>query len=150
MFAHIFARLNGDLGLANKLRMWVDGLSGEIKLPDAQQARFTNPESGYTYIGRKYGPQTVDGKTVDKGIASRMIARANLLLLLSYETSGTDAFGSPILVTDANGQPVIKTNAADSDIKALRDWVGTMDATVQIGNLVGYGPFYGLGSVDWE
>ena len=150
VFAHIFARLNGDLGLANKLRMWVDGLSGEIKLPDAQQARFTNPESGYTYIGRKYGPQTVDGKTVDKGIASRMIARANLLLLLSYETSGTDAFGSPILVTDANGQPVIKTNAADSDIKALRDWVGTMDATVQIGNLVGYGPFYGLGSVDWE
>ncbi|MCC6904001.1 MAG: hypothetical protein IT377_33850, partial [Polyangiaceae bacterium] len=150
VFAHIYARLNGDLGLANKMRMWIDGLSGEIKLPDAQQARFTNPESGYTYIGRKFGPQTVDGKTIDKGIASRMIARANLLLALVYETSGTDAFGSPIVVVDGNGQPTMKANAADSDIKELRDWVGTLDATVQIGTLVGYGPFYGLGSVDWE
>lgn len=150
VYAHIFARLNGDLTLSNKMRIWVDGLAGELKIPDAQQIRFTNPESGYTYVGRKYGPQTIDGKTVDKGIASRMIARANALLLATYETSGTDAWGAPIVTLDANGQPVMKAGVSEAALKELRDWVGTLDASVQIANMVGYGPFYGMGSVDWQ
>lgn len=150
VFAHIFARLNGDLALANKMRVWVDGLSGEIKIPDAQQARFTNPESGYTYVAKKYGPQTIDGKVVDKGIGSRMVARGNALLKAVFETNGEDAYGSPVIVYDANNEPKRLSTASDATLNEFRAWVGTMDATVQIGTLVGYGPFYGLGSVDWE
>ena len=150
VFAHIFARLNGDLTLSNKMRIWVDGLQGEIKIPDAQQARFTNPESGYTYIAKKYGPQTVDGKTVDKGIASRMVGRGNALIKEVFETNGVDAYGSPVVVYDANNEPKLKAGYSEAMLIELRAWVGTLDASVQIANMVGYGPFYGMGSVDWE
>lgn len=150
VYTHIFARLNGDLALANKLRIWVDGLTGEIKIPDNQQARFTNPESGYTYIAKKYGTEVIDGKTVEKGIASRMIGRGNWLVKEVFETNGVDAYGSPVIVYNSNNEPVMKAGASDAAINEFRAWVGTLDAAVQIGTLVGYGPFYGLGSVDWE
>lgn len=150
VFAHIFARLNGDLQLSNKMRVWVDGMTGELKIPDAVQARFTNPESGYTYVAKKYGPQTIDGKTVDKGIGSRMISRGNALLKEVYETSGVDAYGSPIVTYNSNNEPVLKQGYSEAALNELRAWVGTLDAAVQIGNLVGYGPFYGIGSIDWE
>lgn len=150
VFAHIYARLNGDLQLSNKMRIWVEGLTGEIKIADAQQARFTNPESGYTYISKKYGPQTIDGKTVDKGIGSRMIARGNALIKEVYEVNGVDAYGSPIVVYDANNEPKLKANVSESAINELRAWVGTLDASVQIATMVGYGPFYGWYGLDWE
>ncbi len=32
--------------------------------------------------------------------------------------------------------------------KTYRDYVGLLDASVQLGNMVGYGPFNGWGSID--
>jgi len=148
--AHIFARLNGDLGLSNKMRIWVDGLTGEINIPDASQIRFTNPESGYTYVAKKYGPETINGKTVDRGIASRMVERAQLLAVANFETNGVDAYGSPIVVLDANGDPKRLATASDTSVSEFRLWIGYLDAAVQIQTMVGYGPFYGWYGIDYE
>jgi hypothetical protein len=151
VWAHVFARLNTDLGLANKMRVWIDGMVGEINVPEAQQVRFYDPDTGYTYIARKYGPQTIDGKIVDKGIASRMIAHANALLVASYQVERDsanqpvlDQFGTPKLVLDGDGNPIpTKTIGATND---LRGYVGLLDSAIQVQNMVGYGPFDDLPS----
>jgi hypothetical protein len=155
VFSHIFARLNTDLTLANKLRVWVSGLSGELDIPEAQQIRFTNPESGITYIARRYGDDVIDGKTVDKGIGSRMLAQANALLAGTATRQGPfqverdeegnvvlDEFGQPALALAEDGSPV--PNLASPLLTEYRRYVGLLDATVQIARAVGYGPFNGL------
>jgi hypothetical protein len=148
LFAALFSRLNSDMTLVNKMRVWIDGQVGSIDVPTASQIRFSDPASGYTYIARKYGPDTIDGKTVDKGIASRMVAHANAMLAAAYavQTDATtgkpvlDAFGSPALVPDKNGQPTI-TN--DANAAQLKSYVGLIDAVKEIGYLLGYGPLGG-------
>ena len=161
VYSHIFARLNTDLTLANKLRIWVDGLAGELNIPEDQQIRFYNPESGITYIARRFGDDEIDGKVVDQGIGSRMLAHANALLAGSRGRAGAyaavldesnepvvDEFGVPELELDANGQPVLNENVAT--IAEYRKYVGLLDAAVQIARVVGYGPFNGLPSGDDE
>jgi hypothetical protein len=144
MFAHVYSRMNTDLGLSNKLRLWIDGQLGEVEVPEEQQARFYNPVTGYTYVARRYGVETIDGKDVDKGIASRMVQHANDLVVAAYEVETdedgelvTDAFGAPILVTDAVGQPIVRSAQR---VGELNNYVGLMDAARQIAAIIGYGP----------
>ncbi len=150
VYAHLYGRMNGDLDLSNKMRIWLDGsISSEIELPEAEQVRFTFPDSGITYIARRYGDQTVLGSVVDRGIGSRMLATANRLLTEVYEVAVdddgnaiADEMGRPELVRDDNGSPVLRvgTDIEKKRVK-LRQYVGQLDATVQIGDYVGYGPF---------
>nr|PZN22478.1 MAG: hypothetical protein DIU78_15635 [Pseudomonadota bacterium] len=152
-FAHVFARLNTDLTLANKLRIWVAGSDGEMTIPEDQKALFYNPESGLTYVARRYGPDVIDGKTVDAGIGSRMLARANALLAGTADRPGAfevqrdedgaplyDERGLPVLALDENGRPVVADSAM---LGQFRKFVGLVDAAVQIARTVGYGPFNG-------
>jgi hypothetical protein len=61
--------------------------------------------------GTQDGPPTIDGKVVDKGIASRMIAHANAFggkLRGGARFGGSlllDQYGCPKLVLDADGNP---------------------------------------------
>ncbi len=144
VFTELFSRLNTDMNLINKMRLWLDGSVEQVTVPDADQIRFTDPASGYTYIARLYGPQTIDGKTVDKGIASRMLKRANLMLEQAYvvqsDSSGKpvlDKYGQPTLQLDSSGQPQVVSSAA---VQTLTNYVGLLDATRQIDHLLGYGP----------
>jgi hypothetical protein len=144
IFAHVYSRTNGDISLSNKLRLWIDGQANEVNVPEAQQSRFYHPDSGYTYIARRYGSDAVDGKTFDAGIASRMLAHANALLTAAYEVEKdvdgnvvTDSFGTPVLVLDAEGQPIVTSSER---LGQLTQYVGLMDAARQIAALVGYGP----------
>ncbi|MEM1029588.1 MAG: zinc-dependent metalloprotease [Myxococcota bacterium] len=143
IFSHVYSRMGGDLTLANKLRVWIDGQLGEVDVPEAQQVRFYDPTSGYTYVARRYGDDVIDGRTVDRGIASRMVAHANELAAAAYaveEVDGElvfDAFGRPVLSLDDAGHPLV----VDADREAeLRRYVGLMDAARQIAAVVGYGP----------
>ncbi|MDX2052721.1 MAG: hypothetical protein SFV15_10045 [Polyangiaceae bacterium] len=146
IYTHLFSRLDTDLTLANKMRIWIDGYLGEFNIPADQQIRFTNPESGLTYIARKYGPDEIDGKVVDKGVASRMLDRANQLLLLTYQVKRDgqgapilDQFGQPEVLRGTSGEPLEVTSG--SLLADYRLYVGVLDASVQISNLVGFGPF---------
>jgi len=149
MFGAVFSRLATDMGLVNKMRIWLAGHGDTIQVPDSQQARFTDPASGYTYVARKYGVETIDGKVVDKGIAARMLRHANDLLVASYEVEldankdpVLDAYGAPVLVLDADGFPVLKSTDT-TKIGELNAYIGLLDATRQIGHTLGYGPLSG-------
>jgi hypothetical protein len=150
VFSHLYGRLNGDLELSNKLRIWVQGnISAELDIPEAEQQRFTNPESGVTYVARRFGRETVLGASVDKGIGSRMLETANELLLAVYEVEVDeegntiyDEFGRAELARNEAGSPIRRDDElADAAHTKLSRYIGQLDATVQISNLVGYGPF---------
>lgn len=150
VYSHLYGRLNSDLELSNKMRMWVDGsISGELDLPESEQARFTYPESGITYIARRFGPDVLFGREVDKGISSRMIDNANRLLGEVYELDVDedgnvvrDEFNRPLLQRDDAGSPLRKQGSvAERARTQLRRYVGQLDATVQISDYIGYGPF---------
>lgn len=149
MFAGLFSRLNTDMTLMNKLRLWVDGAVDAITIDNAYAAKFTDPASGYTYVARKYGTEVLDGKTVDKGIASRMVAHANALAAVAYKTkkdSGgatqLDSFGRPLLELDSAGQAIIEDYDRASE---LTRYVGLLDSVREIGYRLGYGPLGGGG-----
>jgi hypothetical protein len=149
MFIETFARLNTDMNLVDKMRLWIDGQVGQINVPDDQQLRFYDPATGYTYIARKYGTETIDGKDVEKGIASRMLQHANALIPFSYQVEknddGTlvlDSYGCPILVLDSQEQP-IPLDPDTSKLGELTKYIGLIDATRQIGEQLGYGPIGG-------
>lgn len=149
LFANLYSRYGTDMALTNKLRIWALGTTEQVDVPEAQQTRFYDPASGYTYVARRYGVEVVDGKPVDKGIASRMLAHANALTAAAYEvaTDGAgqpvvDAYGAPTVTVDANGEPIVKDA---TKLGRLTKYVGLLDAARQIGKQLGYGPLGGGG-----
>jgi hypothetical protein len=129
------------------MRVWLLGHDSAVEIPEAQQARFYDPASGFTYIARRYGKELVDGKEVEQGIASRMLAHANDLIAESYviEPGVVDEFGSPSLVLDVDG---LAQELPDGRIGELGRYVGLLDAARQIGHKLGYGPLSGGGDAD--
>jgi hypothetical protein len=127
----IFSRMNSDMTLVNKMRLWLEGAVDEIAIDPTLAVKFTDPDSGYTYVARKYGTDTVAGKTVDKGIASRMIQHANAMLGAAYKVkagSVPDSFGRPVLDTTGGAPEIADVTAAG----ALRKYIGLLDAVRQI------------------
>lgn len=146
LYTALFSMLSGDQNLVNKMRVWIDGQVGQITIPDAEKILFTDPQTGYTFVARKYGPETLDGKTVDKGIASRMLAHANAMLGAAYQVQRDgnsqpilDSYGRPSLILDVNGQPQPGGPVSVGD---LGRYVQIIDATKQIEWELGYGPGY--------
>lgn len=149
VLAELYARESTDLSLANKLLVYIDGTNnGVIYIPDASQIRFTDPRSNFTYIAQRFGPDTIDDKTIDSGIASRMLIHANDLLARTYtvelDANGDpilDQYGQPKIVLDTNGQPTV---ASPANTTIFSDYVGVVDAAVEVSRMVGHGPGLGL------
>jgi hypothetical protein len=148
-YGAIFARLSSDMTLLNKMRLSVDG-DNTPRLPGTREVRFLDPVSGYAYVASKFGDDVLGGVTVDRGIASRMVARANQLLAQAYVVKVDASTGKP--VEDDKGQlmPVLGANgeltptSADAALK-LRRYVGLLDATRQISRALD-GPLAGVGN----
>ncbi len=140
VFAHIFARSSSDAALSDKLQIWLAGLSDEPGVPDAEQVRFYNPESKFTYVAKKFGPDTAMGKTVDKGIGSRMLRTANLLLARAYQVEGgsenpvLDQYGQVTVERDDNGQPILLSAVYAQE---FRSYVDLLNAAVELRKAIG-------------
>ncbi|MGZ5971682.1 MAG: hypothetical protein ACXWP4_28620, partial [Polyangiales bacterium] len=139
VWAAIFSALSADETFINKMKIWVDGAADSITVPSGQAIKFYNPGSGKTYVARKYGADVIDGKTVDKGIGSRVMAHANAMLAAAYKVtvdgSGKpvlDAFGTPTLILDSAGQPQVVDTAAEA--KFLK-YVGLVDTLRNISRI---------------
>ncbi|HNZ23246.1 MAG TPA: hypothetical protein PKL24_13980 [Polyangiaceae bacterium] len=159
IFSALYARENTDMTLIHKMRIWIDGVEGNISdaaFPDEKdeggsegrtyQVRFYHPGSGFTYIARSFGAENIDGRQVDRGIASRMLQRANQLVTLSYVVKKEqgkpvfDKYGRPELILDAQGQPQ-PLDPNESKIGELTRYVGLIDAVRQLGHILGQGPY---------
>lgn len=100
IYAHLFGRMNTDMTLVNKMRIYIKGVDFIGAIPDTELVEFLDPNSGLTYVARLYGEETINGRQVDKGIASRMLQHANALAAIGTD----DALVKYVGLIDATRQ----------------------------------------------
>jgi len=157
IYSMLFSSLNTDLTLINKMRIFTEGGAEAVDIPENERVRFFNPDTGIIYTARRYGADpgltalAGGGRTVDRGIASRMIQHANALLADTFLVERDPAnMGRPVL--DADGRPRLIRSAAGAlqpastspqrqarRLATFRNYVGLIDATRNISRILGYG-----------
>ncbi len=137
MYALIFSRFSTDMNLANKLRVRREGDNGP-PIPADRKVAFTDPVTGTRYIALRFGNETIQGRAVETGIASRMIQHVNDLGKAAYVLAdNTVSANGEYNYATTGTQPRVADPAAE---KALRRYIGLLDAMRQIGNMYGGGP----------
>lgn len=148
IYAMLFSRASSDLTLVNKMRIQQDGDNGAIP-PDGQRVAFLDPLTGTRYLALKFGTETINGRAVEKGIASRMLQRANELAQVAYGTEAAPLVADPdtgeLTYPVTNGLPVPTGNT-----EQLRRYVGLLDVVRQVSKILGTGPLGGGGGGDDE
>ncbi|MBU1896587.1 hypothetical protein KKB55_02310 [Myxococcota bacterium] len=101
----------------NSMRIWEMGVDSDPMMQN--RIEFHHP-SGKIYVARTQGKEQIFGKTVQKGIAARMLEYANEMLYLAYETEDgpdLDGDGEPdwyIPVFRDDGEPAVLYDPAVS------------------------------------
>ena len=75
-----------------------------------QAIEFRDPDSGYRYIAKKFGPEQIFGKSWDKGVGAKMIQWANELAAKAYKVNPnipTPESGQLQYEFDANNRPIV-------------------------------------------
>jgi len=151
LFAAMYSRDTGDMSIVNRMRIWIEGVDGrigDVAFPDkTEQVRFFNPASGFTYVARKYGSETVNGKTVDRGTAAAMLQYANMIAAGTYKVLQENGkpklneFGQVQPCTECGGRwDLLRPDASDTRLAQLIKYVGLIDGTRQLGLYFGGGP----------
>jgi len=113
----------------NEKQNWLDMMQiwelGQDYYPSFPARIELHDPAGQTYIARTYGRETILGKTVEKGIAARVLEYGNELLEKAYVTAdGPDLNGDGDpdwylpLYREEDGQPTVKW---DSQLKHISD-----------------------------
>lgn len=103
----------------NMLGIWEIGADNDPGFEN--RIEFHDPD-GKIYVAKTFGKETIFGKTVQKGVAARVLEYANELLEKAYETEAgldLDGDGRPdwrTIKLAANGQPRVKW---DSTIQGI-------------------------------
>ncbi len=148
IYAMLFSSLNTDNTVINQMRIWTQGGTEEVLIPESQRVYFVNPTTGITYIARRYGVDPAltairGGTPTDGGIGSRMLLHANELLKDAFVTDGNNPDGTPHVLLDTNGRPrprnPMSPQAQARAERALTYYVGIIDATRLISRYLGYG-----------
>jgi hypothetical protein len=126
----------GVLDWVEQLRIYRLGSDIDPTYLPKSTVEWRDPESGLRYIARKYGDETLFGKTYDKGMAAKMIQWANKLTADVYELDATTPFdpvtGAANVLFNTDGSPKIKNGAAKDDVPKwtqLRNYRGLIDYT---------------------
>lgn len=139
IYTLIYSRFSTDMVMAQKMRIKADGDAGPTI---ANPIGFRDPITGIRYVAQSYGTETIPGRgAVEKGIASRMIQRANELGERAWAVESTSGTGEHTW-TMSNGGPSVIDDAA---AKEARRYIGLLDAMRQVGNVYGNGPLGGGG-----
>jgi hypothetical protein len=113
----------------DNLRLWELGADNDPGF--ANRIEFHDP-TGKVYIAKTFGTEVIFGKTVQKGIAARMVEWANILLNKAYMTTTVTQNGVTwyVPVIDAtSGKPLVKY---DPSLAGGPDTV-SCDSTTNVG-----------------
>jgi hypothetical protein len=101
---------------------------------------------GMVYAAIDHGTEVIDGNTVEKGIAARMLGWATRLAMAAYEYD-VDGQNRPVLTADGTlsykydpanpTQALVKNDAAEARLKRF---VSNLDVMRQLMIEFGYGP----------
>jgi hypothetical protein len=126
----------------DQFRIYAAGGDADPLLPTDNALWFSDPESGTLYIAHRSGTEVILGKTVERGVAARMLAWANTLTQAAYEVDSVDPVTGQVHVTMDAGQPVLKGMAKTCDDSAacaqLRNYKALIDFTRQTAATFGF------------
>ncbi|MEO6600701.1 MAG: hypothetical protein ABIQ16_12560, partial [Polyangiaceae bacterium] len=123
-FITFFSMLNlpesWKLNWVDMMRVWQIGVDTAPGFPDAETIAWRDPQSGQLYLAHRYGTEEIDGKTVERGIAARVLEWMNTLTAMAYSVDKTvvnptgeltveryqDDSACPAGVTYCAGQPI--------------------------------------------
>ncbi|HWZ93222.1 MAG TPA: hypothetical protein VNW92_30390, partial [Polyangiaceae bacterium] len=87
-FVAFFAMLNlpesWKLNWVDMMRIWEVGSDSPPGFPAAETLAWRDPLSGELFEAHSYGTEVIDGKTVQRGIAARVLEWMNTLTALAY------------------------------------------------------------------
>ena len=95
----------------NAQQNWLNQL-GVWELGSDTDPAFTNRielhlPDGKTYIAKTFGKETIMGKTVQKGIAARVLEYANELTSKGYLVDEVNAYGRVVVSRHPDGTPIV-------------------------------------------
>ncbi len=92
----------------NQINVWELGTDGD---PGFENRIELHDPSGFVYIAKTSGTETLFGKTVQKGIAARVLEWANTLLDRAYQTTPITKNGVTwyVPLVDSTGAPIVKS-----------------------------------------
>ncbi len=99
----------------NMFKVWEMGSDSDPQLGN-NRIEFHHPD-GRTWIARSFGREDIFGKTVQKGIAARVLEYANELLNQAYDCTAVDVDNDSVVdwyqpkLNPSNGQPLVKFDA---------------------------------------
>jgi hypothetical protein len=92
-FITFFAMLNlpesWKLNWVDMMRIWEIGSDAPPGFPDAETVAWRDPLSGELFEAHSYGTETIDGKTVQRGIGARVLEWMNTLTTQAYTVDPT-------------------------------------------------------------
>ena len=101
-FIIFFAMLNlpesWKLNWVDLMRIWQIGVDTAPGFPASETISWRDPLSGEQYIAHRYGSEAIDGKTVERGIAARVLEWMNVLTAQAYAVDSTDPTTGEITV----------------------------------------------------
>jgi hypothetical protein len=152
-WAYVYMPDSQVLDFVEMMRIWKIGEDLDPAI-EGQYVSFVDPDTSIRYYARRFGPETIFGKTYDKGIAAKMLEWANSLAAKAYvldedepidPVTGAvnvqrDEFGAPLIavdgMTDAGEGPL--TCADNYYCVQLRDYRGLVDFVRDLGHQVGF------------
>ncbi len=126
-FIAFFAMLNlpesWKLNWVDQMRIWQVGVETPPGFPDTETIAWRDPQSGQLYLAHTYGTEEIDGNTVQRGIAARVLEWMNTLTAQAYQVDTTavnqtgeltidryaDNTACPTGVSYCVGQPIQKS-----------------------------------------
>lgn len=125
----------------DQFRIYSVGDDSMPDLPGEGSVHFKDPVSGTLYIARRHGTEQVFGKTVERGIAARMLSWANLLVQNAYVVDSIDPVTGKVNVVTEDGVPKLQKGKKCEDnpaCVAVRNYKALIDFTRQTAATFGF------------
>ncbi len=115
-FAYIFSLLyvqeNQRTNWLNQMQVWEQGIDGDPGFDNRIELHAPN---GKTYVAKTFGTEVIFGKTVQRGVAARVLEYANELVQAAYEVEPVLLNGVTVGYrpkVDANNMPILKSGTS--------------------------------------
>jgi hypothetical protein len=156
LWSYAFLPANDEMDWIDSMRIYKVGTDVDPSYLPADRTEWRDPESGLRYAAKKYGSETIFGRTYDRGIAAKMLSWANQLCSRAYAPSdaaapfdpATGAFvpavdpsGAPVVAVDPGVLPSDPTSPRCDEnrfCRALRDYRGLLDFSRDMAARVGF------------
>ncbi|MFO0679627.1 MAG: hypothetical protein U0169_24075, partial [Polyangiaceae bacterium] len=143
IYGMYFGRSTLTMDWVNQMRIFSPDGPEALTIPADEQTRYRDPLSGIVYVARKYGTETVAGKTVQRTSGARMLQYARELAKATYKVKSESASGEVEYERDpVTNEPVCSADAATcaTNRASLQGFSGNLDIVRQFGNTFGQGP----------